>query len=147
MFAVDTNILVYAESVGDTVRTERASALLHRLGTANIVIPAQVLGELFRVLRVKARLRIEVIRERIGDYTSGVRIAPTQASTIDDAVELSSVHRLQIFDAIILTAAAEACCKLLLSEDMGEGLVWRGTTVANPFAATPHPLLADALRA
>ena len=74
------------------------------------------------------------------------RLAPTLASTFSDAVDLATEHKLQIFHAIILTASAEAGCRLLLSEDMQDGFVWRGVTVVNPFVAVPHPLLADALR-
>ncbi len=34
---------------------------------------------------------------------------------------------------------------MLLSEDMQDGFVYRGVTVANPFAAALHPLLASVL--
>jgi hypothetical protein len=34
---------------------------------------------------------------------------------------------------------------LLLSEDLQDGFSWAGVTVTNPFAATCHPLLEDAL--
>ena len=34
----------------------------------------------------------------------------------------------------------------LLSEDMHEGFIWNGVTIANPFCKAPHPLL-DAMLA
>jgi len=34
----------------------------------------------------------------------------------------------------MLSAAAEAGCSLLLSEDMHQGLTWNGVTIVNPFA-------------
>lgn len=43
---------------------------------------------------------------------------------------------------MILSAAAEAGCRLLLSEDMQSGFTWAGTTIVDPFAAETHPLLA-----
>lgn len=58
------------------------------------------------------------------------------------AADLSHVHRLGIWDAQVLSAAADARCRLLLSEDLQEGFTWRGVTVTNPFAAGQHPLLA-----
>ncbi|KAA2237899.1 PIN domain-containing protein [Salinarimonas soli] len=64
----------------------------------------------------------------------------------DDAMHLAGSHGLQIWDAVILATAAGAGCALLLSEDMQDGFVWRGVTIANPFAATVHPLLADRLK-
>jgi predicted nucleic acid-binding protein len=45
----------------------------------------------------------------------------------------------------MLAAAAQAQCRLFLSEDLQDGFIWRGMTVANPFAPERHPLLADAL--
>jgi predicted nucleic acid-binding protein len=99
------------------------------------------------VLVGKSRRAALDARERIGRYQrSAVAIAPTQERTLVLALEIATVHRLQIFDAIILAAAAETDCRMLLSEDMQDGFVWRGVTVVNPFAAVPHPLLADLLR-
>jgi hypothetical protein len=34
---------------------------------------------------------------------------------------------------------------MLLSEDMQDSVVWKGVRVVNPFAPTPHLLLADRL--
>ena len=72
-------------------------------------------------------------------------VAPTLPSTIDAALDLAVNHRLSIFDAIILHAAAQANCRLLLSEDLQPGFVWQGTVVVNPFAKEQHPLLMAAL--
>jgi predicted nucleic acid-binding protein len=57
------------------------------------------------------------------------------------AADLAVNHQLGIWDAVILCAAAEAGCRLLLSEDMQDGFIWQGVTVTNPFAASRHPLL------
>ncbi len=57
------------------------------------------------------------------------------------AVDLAVHHQLGIWDAVMLAAASEAGCRLLLSEDMQDGFTWGGVTVANPFATPRHPLL------
>ena len=61
------------------------------------------------------------------------------------ATDLAVDHKVNIWDAVIFAAAAEAGCSLLLSEDLKEGFTWGGVTVVNPFAARPHPLLAGLL--
>ena len=71
----------------------------------------------------------------------------TSAAVMISATDLASDHGLTIWDSVVLAAAAEADCRLLLSEDLQEGFTWRGVTVANPFAAAPHPLLAALLAA
>lgn len=58
------------------------------------------------------------------------------------AVDLSVDHRLSIRDAVILSAASRAGCRVLLSEDFQNGFTWGGVTVVNPFDDPPHPLLA-----
>ena len=72
-------------------------------------------------------------------------VVDTSATVIVNAADLASDHGLSIWDAVVLSAAADAECRLLLSEDLQEGFTWRGVTVANPFAATVHPLLAALL--
>ena len=73
-------------------------------------------------------------------------LVDSSSSVMLSAVELAITHRLGIWDALILSAAADAGCRLLLSEDLQDGFTWSGVTVANPFAATRHPLLDAVLR-
>ena len=61
------------------------------------------------------------------------------------ALDLAVDHRLQFWDALIVTVAAEARRRLLLSEDMPDGFLWRGVTVVIPFAEPLHPRLAALL--
>ena len=46
--ALDTNILAYAEGVGDEARCQRARTLITELIHRDVVLPAQTLGELSR---------------------------------------------------------------------------------------------------
>jgi predicted nucleic acid-binding protein len=68
-------------------------------------------------------------------------VVETSADVIVSATDLASDHGLTIWDSVVLSAAAEAKCRLLLSEDLQEGFTWRGVTVTNPFAITLHPIL------
>ena len=52
--ALDTNLLVYAEGFGDEARVSATRRLLDQLSEADLVVPLQCLGELFRVLTGKA---------------------------------------------------------------------------------------------
>ena len=63
------------------------------------------------------------------------------------AVDLATDHQLSIWDSVVLAAAAESGCRLLLTEDMQEGFTWNGVTVTNPFATSKHELLAALLDA
>jgi predicted nucleic acid-binding protein len=58
---------------------------------------------------------------------------------------LIAAHRLGIWDSIMIAVAGENGCQSLLSEELQDGFIWSGLTVANPFAAVGHPLLAALL--
>lgn len=143
--ALDTNILVYAEGINGPDRQTEAANLLDRLASADLVLAAQTLGELFSVLRRKGGYDGPEVADRLEPWRSGYRVVPTSIALFDRAVQNAAASDLQIWDCIILEAAAEAGCGLLLSEDMQDGFVYRGVTVANPFAERLHPLLASML--
>ena len=52
--ALDTNVLVYAEGFGDAACCLAARTLMVQLMEQGVVLPAQTLGELSRVLTTKA---------------------------------------------------------------------------------------------
>ena len=142
--ALDTNILAYAEGVDDLARKKIAVALVRGLDEASTLLPVQVLGELFRVLR-KAKYSAAEARIIVLRWQKTFPLIETSASVLQAAIDLAADHDLVIWDAIILCAAAEAGCRLLLSEDLQEGFTWNGVTVTNPFAAQRHPLLTGLL--
>ena len=139
--ALDTNILVYAEGLNDATRKAQARNLLSRLAGADVVLPVQVSGELFRVLVRKARRTPSDARIAVESWQDLFGSEPTSPSAFASAMALSSGHGMDIWDTTIVAVAAEAGCHLLLSEDLAEGFSWRGVTVANPFADNLHPLL------
>lgn len=69
----------------------------------------------------------------------------TSPTIMQAAADLATDHRMEIWDAVILSAASEANCRLLLSEDLQDGFTWGGVTVADPFSSTPHALLSALL--
>lgn len=143
--ALDTTVLAYAEGVNDAVRQSRALAVIAGLPAGSVIVPVQVLGELFRVLTRKAGHGPAEARAAILSWRDALSVRETSSAALLAAMDLTTDHRLSLWDAVILAVAAEAGCRLLLTEDLQEGFTWRGVTVVNPFAETPHPLLAALL--
>ena len=143
--ALDTNILAYAEGANGAVMRDKALDLIQRLPPGAIVLPVQTLGELFNVLVRKAKRRPIRARAAVLSWRDAYAVVETSAAVIVNATDLASGHGLTIWDSVVLAASAEAECRLLLSEDLHEGFTWRGVTVANPFAASLHPMLAALL--
>ena len=144
--ALDTNVLAYAEGVGDARRCTAARQLVSRLPAQFVVLPAQVLGELHRVLVGKARLTPTEAKAAILSWADAFAVADSTLDAMRAALDLAADHQMAIWDALILSVAADQKCRLLLSEDCQHGFTWRGVTVVDPFNSPKHPLLAAALR-
>ena len=144
--ALDTNILAYAEGAGDVARCAAARALLGTLSASEVMIPAQALGELYRVLTGKLKRDAETVRTALLDWSDAYEVADSTWPSFQSAIDLACDHRMQIWDGLILSVAAENRCRLLLSEDLQHGFTWRGVTVINPFEHVGHPLLLAACK-
>jgi predicted nucleic acid-binding protein len=143
--ALDTNVLAYAEGANGRIMRDKALKLIQRLPPSAIVLPVQTLGELFNVLVRKAGRRPSRARDAVLSWRDAYAVMETTAAVMIDATDLASDHGLTIWDSVVLAAAAEADCRLLLSEDLQEGFTWRGVTVANPFATNLNSILAALL--
>lgn len=145
--ALDTNVLAYAEGLGDELRCSAAMQLVEQLPGNDVVLPAQALGELSRVLTGKAKRSASQAREAVLSWADSFEVADSTWFAFQSALDLTVDHQLPMWDALILAVAAENHCRLLLSEDFQSGFTWRGVTVLNPFAETHAPLLSGLLRA
>ena len=143
--ALDTNILAYIEGVNGASRKASAAEMVARLPAESTYVPVQVLGELSRVLVRKAKYKASSARAAVGNFFDIFPLIETSPAVLTAAADLAVDHRLDIWDAIILAAAASAGCRLLLSEDLHEGFTWNGVTVVNPFAPRRHELLEELL--
>jgi predicted nucleic acid-binding protein len=140
--AIDTNVLAYAEGTNGAAKQRAAIDLLQTLPPEYTLLPAQALGELFNVLVKKARRsRGEAERAVLG-WGDAFAFIDTSPEVVLSAMNLANEHQLGIWDSIIVAAASDAGCRLLVSEDLQEGFSWGGVTVVNPFARSLHPLLA-----
>ena len=143
--ALDTNILAYAEGVNGAVMKRAALELVQKLPESAVLLPVQTLGELFNLLARKAGRARTKARTAILSWRDAFPVIETSAEVMVAAADLATDHQLRIWDAVVLSAAAEAGCRLLLSEDLQEGFTWKGVTVTNPFSTPKHELLAALL--
>ena len=143
--ALDTNILAYAEGLNGVVMKRAALQLVEKLPQDEVFVAVQTLGELFNVLvRMAGRSRAKA-RQAILTWQDAFPLIETSADVMLAAMDLATDHQLGIWDSVIFSAAANAGCRLLLSEDLKDGFTWRGVSVANPFSPRKHPLLAALL--
>jgi predicted nucleic acid-binding protein len=149
--ALDTNILAYLAGVSrdarDDAKIDQTRDLIARLGSGvSLLAPAQTLGELFVVLR-RGEASADEARAVLIEFAQAFGSSASEPKTIVAAADLVVDHKLQFWDALILTAAADAGCTLLLSEDMQDGFVTRGLTVVNPLRDSLNTKLVALLEA
>jgi predicted nucleic acid-binding protein len=139
--ALDTNVMAYAEGVDEDRMQAIAMDLILSLPPGSTILPIQTLGELFNVLVRKGGRSRDAARAAVLKWRDGFPVIETSAAIMLAATDLAVDHRLNIWDSVILSAAAQAGCRLLLSQDFQNGFTWNGVTVTDPFLAPRHPLL------
>ncbi len=143
--ALDTNLLVYAEGFGDDARVSRTRQLLDQLSEADLVIPLQCLGELFRVLTGKAGRTALQAQEAVLGWMDAFAVLESTPAAWRGAMDLCVAHQLASWDALVLNVAAEGGARLLLTEDLHPGFSWRGVRVVNPLMEPLDSLLLQLL--
>jgi predicted nucleic acid-binding protein len=124
----DTNILVYAASADP--KKQQATECIGRGGLASV----QVLNEFVHVARRKLRHDWPQIEFALGLFRASLDdVVPVTLNTHAGAVALAREHGLSFYDALIVTAALEAGCDTLFSEDMQHDRKFGSLTVVNPF--------------
>lgn len=127
----DTNILVYAASAED-LRYQRAEALLASGGTISV----QVMNEFVNVARRKMGLDWTSIRHFLGGVRDLSDVLPLDAAIHDQGLRLAERLKIDVYDAMIVSAALAGGCATLFTEDLHHGLVVDDRlTILNPFLA------------
>jgi predicted nucleic acid-binding protein len=132
---VDTNVLVYAHDLSETVRRSIAQGRLDDLWRSRTgTLSTQVLSEFYVVATRKfdPPMTRRTAREVIGAYSAWPVVA-VDAALILAASTLEERHTLSFWDALIIEAAARAGATHLLSEDLQTGRRIRNLTIENPF--------------
>jgi predicted nucleic acid-binding protein len=127
---LDTNILIYAVGKNDP-RAARAEALLASGG----IVSVQSLNEFVSVARRKLDMPWREVREFLDVIAILCRTpVPISLATHRQALAIAEKYGYGIYDALIASAALEAGCKTLYSEDFHDGqVIDRRLTIRNPF--------------
>ncbi len=128
----DTNVLVYADDKAAPAKQRRSIELVaeHRRSRTGVV-SLQVLQEYFVTVTRKLQVDARVARRKI-ELLAEFDVAAPEVSDILAAIDLHRLHGFSFWDALIVRAAKQAGCSVLLSEDMQERAI-DGLQVVNPF--------------
>lgn len=134
MIFIDTNVLVYAVLDQDDVRAAQAQDILADLNrTQNGVLSLQVLREFANVLTRKTTFPVAAVQKWV-EAMSVFPCVGESKETIKRGLAIKARYGIHLYDALMVAAAEAAGCDTLYSEDMGDGQVYGGVRVINPFA-------------
>jgi predicted nucleic acid-binding protein len=133
---LDTNIFAYTFDVRSAAKRERAQSLVTgALQSGRGVISYQVTQECLHFLLRK--LAQPMSQEEAHGYLDQVlmplcKVYPS-ASLYSEAISMAFQTGWTFYDSLIVSAAAEANCDVLITEDLQHGRIVRGVKIQNPF--------------
>lgn len=134
---LDSNVLVYAlDPAAPVAKRARANGIVQRsIAEKSACISSQVAQEVLHVATQK--FAVPLRPDQALDYVDAV-LAPLCAvwsslTLMKAAIELKETTRFHFYDCLIIAAALEARCRVLLSEDLQHGRRIGGLRIENPF--------------
>ncbi len=126
---LDTNVLIYAFTASDP-RSEKAETLVAAGGSVSV----QVLNEFVNVARRKHHRDWDEIQEVLSVLKTLLdRPRPLTMEIHEAAVELARKYGFRFYDCLIVSAALDAGCSILYTEDLQHGQTIEQLTIRNPF--------------
>lgn len=138
-FTFDANVLVYAIDRGAGDKHCRAITLVDAAITCDCTLTIQALGEFFFVVTRKGMVSTADAAAQVGDWLNVFPTAAASDAALRRALTTTQRDRLRFRDAMLLATAREAGCRVILSEDLQDGLTLHDVTVRNPFAGLTLP--------
>jgi predicted nucleic acid-binding protein len=132
----DTNLWVYlflsSSNNEDIAKKDKIKDLLKDY--PDIVISNQVLNEISNVLLRKYKIDNNSIEQHLRKLLNIVELYLLDDNNTFDALTLVTRYCLSFYDSLIISAAIDANCNILFSEDMQDGFkIENKLTIINPF--------------
>lgn len=133
MITFDTNILIYAMDGMAGERHRLAAELVDHAVGRNACLTLQALSEFYAATTRKNLIEAEQASAMVADWMILFPVVAAAPSAMRLAMHEAASGRYSFWDAMLLAAAGEAGCTLLLSEDMADGARLGPVTIRNPF--------------
>jgi predicted nucleic acid-binding protein len=135
-FFLDTNIFIYSFDHGAPVKAGKATQLIRdALTTQKGFISYQVIQEFFNVAlkRFSQPMRLADAEQYLGTvFRPLLGVHPSQ-TLYREGLELQARSGLSWYNSLIVSAAIQARCDVLFTEDIQHGQRFGSLQVANPF--------------
>lgn len=133
-FSLDTNLLVYAIDNAAGARHEIAREIVRRAARLDCWLTLQAVCEFYAVVSRKGIVPPADAASQADDWLAIFPSAAASPSAVRTALGDAAARRASFWDALLVAAAAEAGCTVLLTEDLSDGSRLAGVEILNPFA-------------
>jgi predicted nucleic acid-binding protein len=135
LITADTNVLVYLWDNQAPPKMAVATQVAAFLAAKSWPLALQVIGETQNVLRRKLRQPPWQAAQNARNLLTTFPSFPASAANAAESLTLMAAGRLSYWDALLVTAARDAGCDVLLTEDMQDGARFGSLEIVNPFGA------------
>lgn len=133
---VDTNVWIYADDANAAAKMRRCRTLLKDLiASGQVVTSTQVLQEFFYTATRKLAMDMVLARAKV-ELMTALELVVIRPELILGAIDLTRLHSLSFWDALVVRSALAGGCTKLLSEDLQHGQHIEGLRIENPFVKT-----------
>ena len=130
---IDTNILVYALDKADPEKQEIARELLRKTESDRLgVISTQVLQEYYVIATRKLKVDPELTK-RIISSLSKLEVVVIGQPIIEKAIDISISNKISFWDALIVSSAIAARCRIIWTADLSHGQSINKIKIVSPF--------------
>jgi predicted nucleic acid-binding protein len=146
VITADTNVVVYLWDNRSPIKMEVARSVASLLAARAAPLALQVIGETQSVLLRKLRQPPWQAAQNARNLLNTYGCFPASAANAAESLTLMAAGRMSYWDALLVTAARDAGCRWLLTEDMQDGARFGALEIVNPFgAAGPSDRLKELL--
>ena len=135
MITADTNVLIYLWDNQAPEKMSVATQVAAFLAARSWPLALQVIGETQNVLRRKLRQPPWQAAQNARNLLIAYPSFQASGANAAESLTLMAAGRLSYWDAMMVTAARDAGCDVLLTEDMQDGARFGSLEIVNPFGA------------
>jgi len=128
---IDTNVLIYLFSNTEPEKRKLLRDLLKKIGYP-MVWSTQIIQEFYQVMTVKhgkAPQKVKAIIKQFKEFETVIN----GINTIENAIDIQILNRISFWDSLVISAAVQSNCSLLLTEYLNHGQKINGVLIQNPF--------------
>jgi predicted nucleic acid-binding protein len=135
-FFLDTNIFAYTFDTKAPAKAKRAARLIRQAAdTGEGIVSYQVVQEFFNVAfrRFSQPMNVAEAEQYLITVFRPLLAIHSSPALYVEALRVTGKYRLPWYDSLIVTAALQAECGILYSEDFQHGRELEGLRIENPF--------------